>query len=276
MEMVETKLIPLLLAVMLSASCSYSFSWKSYDMDGSRTGVTAATADNAVEALGSVGDGVYHAPNGKSFTEGTVIDVAEDLISVQHEMMDLKEVIGHASMDMKKHAPESELSNWAVDHIMQDTERLTGRKVDFGIMNFGGIRTSLSAGDILRDDIVSMFPFRNSLCYVQLKGSDVQAIFDDMAARRVQVLGGVKLVVKDKKVETLEIGGKPLDPDRLYGLATIDFLLDGGDGLTLAKNAKELIITDVLVMDSMLPYVLETTAAGKDVEYFTDGRVEIR
>ncbi len=274
--MVETKLIPFVTAVMLSASCSYGFTWEGVVMDGSRTGVTAATADNVAEALGTVEGGVFHAPNGKSFADGTVVAVAENLISVQPGMADLKTVIGHASKDMKKHAPESELTNWAVDRIMYDTERLTGRKVDFGIANFGGIRTSIAAGDILKDDIVSMFPFRNYLSYVSLKGEDVRAIFDHMAATRVQVLGGVKLVVRDKKVESLEIGGKPLDPERYYGLATIDFLLDGGDGLTLAKNARELIITDVLIMDSILPYVMETTAAGKDVEYYTDGRVEIR
>lgn len=274
--MVETRLIPLAAAVILSASCSYSFTWEGVVMDGSRTGVTAVTAGNVTESLGTVEGGVFHAPNGKSFAGGTVVAVAGDMISVQPEMADLKTVIGHASKDMEKHAPESGLSNWAVDRIMYDTERLTGRKVDFGIVNFGGIRTGLAAGDILKDDIVSMFPFRNYLCYVKLKGEDVRAIFDHMAATHVQVLGGVKLVVRDKKVESLEIGGKPLDPDRYYGLATIDFLLDGGDGLMLAKNAGELIITDVLIMDSILPYVLETTAAGRDVEYFTDGRVEIR
>ena len=274
--MVETKLIPFVAALMVISSCGYNYAWESYVVDGSITGVTAPTADNVDQALGTVEDGVYTAPNGKVFIEGTVMDVARNMISVQPEMADLKTVVGHASHDMGAERPESELSNWAVDCIMRDTEKATGHKVDVGILNFGGIRVDLAAGDITKDDVMSMFPFRNYLCYVCLKGEDLKAIFDHMAEYRVEVLGGVKLVVADKKVESVEVGGEPFDPQRWYGVATVDFLLDGGDHLYVAKNAKELIITDMLVVDSILPHVIETTAVGKDIEYFIDGRVVVK
>ena len=49
--------------------------------------------------------------------------------------------------------------------------------------------------------------------------------------------------------------------------------LEGGDGLTIAKNARELIDTDVRVIDAVLTNVYKLQAAGKPVEYFTDGRL---
>lgn len=272
--MVKTKLTVVALVLLCATSC-YHYSWDHIVMDGSRTGVTVPDASNVDAALGTVTDGVYTAPNGTVFTEGATPKVAENLISVQPRMADLKSVIGHTTHEMSARRPESELSNWFVDHLMEDTEKITGRKVDVGIANFGGIRTSFPEGTIVKDDIVSMFPFINHLCYVALKGEDLQVVFDQFARRRLEMFGGAELVIKDRKVESLKIGGEPLDPEKVYGLATIDFLLDGGDSLFLAKNAKDLIITDKLIIDSMLPYVLETTAAGKPIEYSTDGRVVI-
>lgn len=272
--MAQAKLICLAALSLMAVSC-YQYNWEHYVMDGSRTGVTVPNADNVEDALGKVSDGVYTAPNGNVFTDGVTPAVAADLIRVQPQMAELKQVIGHTSRPMASRRPESELSDWFVDHLMEDTGKITGRKVDVGIANFGGIRTSFPEGVIVMDDIVSMFPFVNHLCYVALKGEDLKAVFDQFARRRLEVFGGARLVIKDKKVESLEIGGEPIDPEKIYGLATIDFLLDGGDSLFLAKNAKELIITDKLIIDSMLPYVLETTAEGKDIEYNTDGRVTI-
>lgn len=265
-----------LAAILLTTSCGYTYTWENFDVDGQRTGVTAPSASNVPEALGVVEGAVYTAPNGNVFSEGSTPAVAAELIAVQPRMADLKTVIGYSTMEMVSHSPESELSNWFVDRLMVDVERLTGRHVDVGIANFGGIRTAIYKGTVLKDDLVSMFPFRNYLCHVTLKGEDLQAIFDQFAAGRPQVLGGVKFVVTNHKIDTLLIGGQPLDPEKLYGVATIDFLLDGGDGLNVAKNAKDLVITDKKIIDSMLPYVLELTAAGKPIEYHTDGRVVVK
>ena len=274
--MVQAKVAAVLALAVLACSCQLRMDWRKYRMDGHRTGVTAPTADNVPQALGTLTDSVYLAPNGRTFPKGSATyAAASGMIAVQPQMARLKEVIGHTTHEMASHAPESELSNWLVDHLMSEVARLTGRKVDVGIANFGGIRVDLPKGDVLMDDLVSMFPFRNYLSYVALKGSDLQGIFDFMAERRPQVLGGVKFVLTDHHIDTLLVGGQPIDPEKVYGVATIDFLLDGGDGLTIAKNAKELIITDQLIIDVMLPYARSFAEAGKPIEYFTDGRVVV-
>ncbi|MBQ9450711.1 MAG: 5'-nucleotidase C-terminal domain-containing protein [Bacteroidales bacterium] len=277
--MVQTKLILLAATALLACSCQYEYeySWERHRMDGRRTGVTVPNATNVAQALGTVEGDTYTAPNGKAFPKGSATyAAAADMIGVQGEMARVKEVIGHAPVAMVRHDPESEISNWLVDEMMVDVARLTKRKVDVGITNFGGIRIDMPEGDVILDDLLSMFPFKNYLCYVALKGSDLQAIFDYMAKTRVQVLGGVKLVVDGDKVESVLIGGKRLDPKKTYGVATNDFLLDGGDGLTIGKNAKELIVTDQTIIDAMLPYVRSLTASGKPIAYQTDGRVVIK
>ena len=275
MEMVKTKVIALAAVALLACSCEYTYTWERYRMDGHRTGVTAPSADNVDTALGVVDGDTYKAPNGTAYQKGcATYGAAADLIAVQPQMSGLKEVVGYATRDMAAAAPESELSNWWVDRMMVDVARLTKRKVDVGILNFGGIRVALPQGDLLLDDFISMFPFKNRLTYVALQGSDLQAVFETIAASRPFVLGGAKMVVTQHHIDTLLVGGKPIDPKKVYGVATVDFLLDGGDGLTVAKNAKEMIMSDCTVIDAVLPYVRSLQAAGKPVEYFTDGRLK--
>lgn len=275
MEMVKTKVIALAALTLLACSChEYTYTWEKYRMDGHRTGVTAPNAENVPQTLGTVNDSTYLAPNGTVWQKGSATyAVANDLIAVQPLMKDLKTVVGFAPREMVSRAPESELSNWWVDNTMADVARLTRKKVDVGILNFGGIRTNLAEGDIMLDDFVSMFPFKNDLVYVALKGSDLQEVFNTIAASRPFVLGGVKMAVTQHRIDTLLVGGRPIDPNKVYGVATVDFLLEGGDGLTIAKNARELIDTDVRVIDAVLTNVYKLQSAGKPVEYFTDGRL---
>lgn len=274
MEMAQAKLTVLLCAALTLSGC-YGMSWRSVPMDGSRTGVVPSTASNVAETMGTVHDGTYTAPNGKVFECGSTPAMARAMLDVQPEMADLKAYVCRTTRAMNKNFPESELSNFIVDRLMATAEEATGRKIDLGITNFGGIRVDLPEGDIVMDDIVSMLPFKNHITYVELAGEDVQYLFDFMARKHMQVIGGARVVVNEGKVTSLEIGGEPIDPARTYGVATVDFLLDGGDSLYVARNAKDLIITDVLMRDAVLPYAMELGRKGEPLEYHTDGRVVV-
>ena len=132
-------------------------------------------------------------------------------------------------------------------------------------------------GDILLDDMLSMFPFKNQLVYVEQTGRQIKTILEGMAAGRFQVLGGVRVVAEDGKLVSAEIDGSPIDDDRIYGLATISFLLGGGDGLSLDQNAVSVtVFDDVDVIDAILEYVYAETAAGRPITYQKDGRVVVK
>ena len=273
------KLLVLLSALALLSSCGSvvwsSFEWHKIPADGHRTGVTAPGADNPEEALGVSNGEFYMTPGGKIIIGGTAPKVAQILYEAQPEMADLKTVVGHSASGMKSKRPESPLSNWTVDGLMQAAEEYTGIKADVGITNFGGIRTDIPQGEILKDDLVSMFPFKNYLTVVVLPGWRLREIFAQMAQEKMQVVGGVKLVIKGDRLESVLVGGEPLDDSKTYNLATIDFLLKGGDGLNLGDNALQIVKTDVLIYDIMMSRVLKLEAEGKTVDYQKDGRVTI-
>lgn len=267
----------LILSVAVSAY-SQEYEWKHVAMDGSRTGCVSPSKDNVSEALGFFKRGRYIAPDGTVHKKNSATArTARVVLDAQPAMSRVKDVIGYSTGSMKTEYPESALSNWFVDILMNKVEKLSGRKVDVGIVNFGGIRIDMPKGDVILDDMLSMFPFKNQLAYVEQSGKQIRKILESMAARRFQVLGGVRVVAEDGKLISAEIGGEPLQDDKIYGLATISFLLGGGDGLALEHEAHSVtIFEDVDVIDAILEHVYAETAAGRPIEYKTDGRVQIK
>ncbi len=254
------------------------YEWRHVVMDGSRTGCTAPSKDNVDEAVGTFRGCRYVAPNGKTYGKRSIVGkTARVVMDAQPAMARVKDIIGYSTEAMEASYPESALSNWFVDIIMARTEKLAGKKVDVGITNFGGIRIDMPQGDIILDDMLSMFPFKNQLVYVEHTGKQIRTILESMAAGRFQVLGGVRVVAEGGKLVSAEIGGEPIDDEKVYGLATISFLLDGGDGLTLEQNAVSVTrFENEDIIDAVLEHVYAETAAGRPIEYKADGRVIIK
>ncbi len=282
--MAETEIIMRKLAVIVAVALAalqaqaQEYRWKHSLMDGSRTGCEAPAKDNVDEALGTFKGGRYIAPNGKTYRKNSIVGRTARIVKdAQPAMARVKDVIGYSTNAMDVSYPESALSDWFVDIIMAKTEKLAGKKVDIGVVNFGGIRIDMPQGDIILDDMLSMFPFKNQLVYVEHTGKQIRTILEKMAADRFQVLGGVRVVAEGGKLLSAEIGGEPIDDDKVYGLATITFLLEGGDGLTLAENALSVTaFEDEDIIDAVLEFVYAETAAGRPIEYKTDGRVVIK
>ena len=262
------------LAFGLSAQ---EYSWKAVPMDGSRVGCRYATPNDKDESIGNIEKGAYVAPNGAKFKKNSpVTEVAKLVLDAQPVMAAKKEIIGYSDHEITEGRPESELSNMIIDLIMAEVQEVTGKPVHFGVLNFGGIRADLPSGNILMDDVESMLPFINYLVYLEHKGSQIRKILESMAPRRFQVLGGVEVVVENDAITSIRIGGEPLDDDKVYGVATISFLLNGGDGLHLADGALALEQLDAIVNEPVLKHIRKETAEGRKIGYKKDGRITIR
>lgn len=254
------------------------YSWEAVEMDGGMTGCVSPSKDNVSEALGTFKGGRYIAPDGKVYKRNSIVaKTARVVMAAQPEMARVKDVIGYSTRAMSATYPESALSNWFIDILMRKTEQLSGKKVHIGITNFGGIRVDMPQGDIILDDMLSMFPFKNQLVYVEHTGKQIKEILDEMAAGRFEVLGGVRVVAEGGKIISAEIAGEPIQDDKVYGMATISFLLEGGDGLTLGKNALSITrFENEDIIDAVLEYVHRETAAGRPITYEADGRVTVK
>ena len=96
-----------------------------------------------------------------------------------------------------------------------------------------------------------------------------------MAGSRFQIVGGVKVVAKDGRLVSALIDGEPVVEDRVYGVANLDFLLDGGDGYHVARNAVEVIECNGYLYDTMLSYVRSIEAQGRMIEFENQGWITL-
>lgn len=274
--MVKAKLAALSLLVLAACSQGPEMGWKRVWMDGSRTGVVAVTAENVDTALGTFEDDAYVAPNGRRFTGGATPEVAAMLMEVQPRMAHLKEVVGHSArmMENLRTQPDLPLANFVADALRERASDYFGKPMDFAVINYGGIRIPMPEGAVILDDIEAMFPFKNYMCYAAVRGSNLRRLLEQLAKTDAfQAVSGCRVKVKAHELVEAEIGGAPIDPDRLYNVATIDFLLSGGDQIAIGALAEDVVLTPVLVREVVLDHIKAMEAEGKIIDVQKDGRV---
>lgn len=188
----------------------------------------------------------------------------------------LDEIIGYSADEYDKQRPESGLSNLAADIIREVASDASGKSIDVALTNFGGIRTSLPKGAVRVYDIYSIFPFNNYVVWFDVSGSDLRRFCDNMASSgRIEAISGISLEVDGRTISSIKVGGSPLDDAATYSFATINFLLDGGDGLTLRSIAKNMVESDIWIRDAIVAKLRERNAAGQIIELAPDGRVKL-
>ncbi len=137
-----------------------------------------------------------------------------------------------------------------VADAMLDRARPLGAEI--AIQNGGGLRAGIDAGPITKGEVLTVLPFQNTLATFGLRGSDVIAALEngvsqiaDGAGRFPQV-AGLRFTLDPAapaggRVSGVEVEGAegwaPLDPDRVYGVASNDFMRRGGDGYAVFAAA---------------------------------------
>lgn len=187
----------------------------------------------------------------------------------------MMEVVGKSDVEMRSGKPESLLSNFAADAMLSYSSKFGG--ADFAITNFGGLRAAMPAGDVRRYDIFSIFPFENYLVIVEIPGHQVRELFGFFAKNGPQAISGnVKYAIKDRKLEGEPlINGKPISDERSYKVATLDFLLTGGDDLTMLKENLGVVTTGVLLRDIIFDRIENMMKRDGKIHSDLDGRVTL-
>lgn len=185
-------------------------------------------------------------------------------------------VLGHSAVDLIVDRPESTLSNWACDALADMARQRSGAKIDFAVGNTGGMRADIPKGVVTRGNVLQTFPFTNYMTIVKLKGSDVRDLFEQIAANGGEgVSREVQLVIKNGRVAQLTIGGNPVDDNRVYTIATINFVAEGGDGMVAFRKALSREDYPGFIFELYEDYLSRMTQQGHSIESVLDGRITI-
>jgi 2',3'-cyclic-nucleotide 2'-phosphodiesterase (5'-nucleotidase family) len=184
-------------------------------------------------------------------------------------------VLAELSTDLTKEQPESTLGNHVARITLEAAEREVGRDLDFAIMNYGGLRVpSINAGPLLMNDAYQIMPFDNYIVVMDLTGSQVLELLDQIAAYGGWPVQDIRFAMEEKRAVAVEIRGEALRAEETYSVALTDYLADGGDHLEMLKGIKH-FNTGLLLRDAIIDYWKRIAAAGEAVEEKKDGRIMI-
>ena len=185
----------------------------------------------------------------------------------------MNEVIAVLPAELTKQKPESALGNWVSDVIVTRL-RKDGYDVDLAVVNYGGLRVPyLSAGELTRGEVFELTPFDNTVMIVDVPGEKLDSFFLLIAENDGwPVSREAKLVISNKKVIEASVNGKPVDPKKIYKVATLDYVANGGDNMKvlipLLRKETRLIFRDILI-----DYIQAATAEGRPIIAEVDGRI---
>lgn len=192
--------------------------------------------------------------------------VAEMLDDIQTKLEEeLSVVIGSSDVHLdgeraNVRTGETNLGNLITDAIRDYTN------ADVAFMNGGGIRASIESGDITVGDVMTVLPFINLVETVNIPGSVLLEALEHGASLYPEQNGallhvsGMKYIVDATKesgsrVVYAEVGGEVLDPEKVYNVATNDFLIAGGDGYSMLEPYESDLVTGELFSDVLISYL---------------------
>lgn len=202
-----------------------------------------------------------------------------DLINKYKDQVDNKmnQVIGESTQEMTLGRPQSLLTNLTSDVMLEFGKDLFNGNCDLALMNVHGHRADMPKGDIRVGNIFEIYSFDNTLTIIKIKGKYVKQLFESYAQMGgAGISGNAKLIIKDKKIVSALIDGKPVDDERIYTIVTLDYLADGNDGMDAMMKSESIEQPGTILREYMLDYITKQTKAGKKITSVIDDRIIIQ
>ncbi len=190
---------------------------------------------------------------------------------------EMNEVLAHSAQHMEKASPEGLLNNFVADLILELGESLydpdEGSAIDFCLLNYGGLRTSIPEGPVTRGRIFELMPFENEMVVITLSAEKTRELFDYLAlADRGMPVSGVRLNVGEDRSWEAEIRGTPFE-DRKYRVLTSDYLAGGGDNMTFFLDPLDQKYLNMRIRDAIIQYLKQADSEGRKISAELDGRI---
>jgi 5'-nucleotidase/UDP-sugar diphosphatase len=169
------------------------------------------------------------------------MSIVEEYSRQMSQLLDT--VVGVAGVDLDGENVRERETNFG--NLVADLLReVSGAQV--AMVNGGSIRRSIPRGPVTLDSIYSALPFDNYVVTLKIRGRGLwEALEHGVSGRgggRFPQVSGIKITYcpqgePGKRLREVRVGMEPLEMDRMYLLATNDFLAAGGDGYSSLVQA---------------------------------------
>ncbi len=142
---------------------------------------------------------------------------------------------------------------------------------DIALHNRTGIRADLAAGTARLREMYQLSPFGNTIVVLELSGAEILELVDHMfdAPRMFLETSGLSVdfdatAPAGKRIVAAKVGGQPIQADRLYSVATNNFLARGGDGhevFTRGRHKQDIL---VVLLDAQIAFARARSPLAPD------------
>jgi 2',3'-cyclic-nucleotide 2'-phosphodiesterase (5'-nucleotidase family) len=193
-------------------------------------------------------------------------------------MADIGEVLCISKDPLFGGRPESSLTNFCADLILQEADSICLKKypdihMSVSMVNTGGLRVPIPKGEVKVQNMFELMPFENEVAFLKMSGIELRKFIDHMASRGGEGVAGMRFGIKNDKGINPEIQGQPLDDSKSYWLVTSDYIANGGDGCEILTGVKVRIDTGIKYRDLFISHLRNMGRKGLKIEAKTDGRI---
>ncbi|MCD4786055.1 MAG: bifunctional metallophosphatase/5'-nucleotidase [Candidatus Eremiobacteraeota bacterium] len=193
-------------------------------------------------------------------------------IRIEHIM---KKVIAKATTKLSREWGEGYADVDLGSLLCDSFRRKTG--ADVVIINQGAIKDEINKGNITVEDAFKVFPYQDSLVTMELSGRNLKRALESGCAWRThhapQVSGLTYSIDFSKprgsRTSDIMVNGKPLEKDRKYRTATLNFTYLGGDGYNFKDS------TDAIFGSQARAVFIDYITEMKIVSPSQDRRIKI-
>ena len=161
--------------------------------------------------------------------------------------------------------------------------RVAGQGTDVALMNSGGIRASIDAGEVTMGEVLTVLPFQNTLSTFEITGETLMEALENAASqiedgsgRFLQVSGmtfAIDMAAEPgSRVSDVMIAGAPLDMAATYGAVSNNFVRNGGDGFAMFQDAENAYDFGPDVAEVVADYMV----GQGDYQPYSDGRITMK
>ena len=175
---------------------------------------------------------------------------------------EMDSILAYAPNNLSK--TEGEL-NTAIGNMMADAvmelsnpvfESRTGKSIDMVLLNHGGIRSPVNKGKVTTRTAYQIMPFENEVLVAELKGEQIKEIIEFLIkGSTAHPIAGMELHIdSNNEIIKASIQGKPIEDDKIYHVATNDYLYEGGDNMIFFSKARDVTETDYKIRSLLIDY----------------------